>query len=662
MRNFKTDPICNLFFYTILILFLVSNLIFSGSYPVNNADEIRTIMSTAEPGDTLIMTNGTWLDQLIEFEGEGAEQDSIYLIAETPGEVIISGESYFRLSGKYLVVSGLNFKDGVCPSGDVFRFKGNLGNAEHCRLTQTSFIDYNPVDISDNYKWLSVYGSNNRVDHCYFSGKTNEGVTFAVWFDHDIYEIEQQPTHNHRIDHNYFGYRPPYPGNGGETLRIGTSTYSMGVSQTTVEYNYFEQCNGEVEIISNKSCENIYQYNTFYECAGSLVLRHGNRNIVQGNFFFGNNKPNTGGIRIVGEDQLVVNNYLENLQGVGWYAAMSLMNGVPDSPLNRYFQVQRANVLFNTLVDCQQPIYFGQVVFSSMTLPPLDCVIANNLIRSDNTIIRVDNEPINLTWEGNLMDGDLGISSPNGITLTELNFVQNEDSIWRISDSSPAYNNAVGEYSDIILDMDGQSRDIQKDVGADEFSTETKNIFPVTREDVGPDWFQKIDNTFLLKFDVEGSGVLYSNILDGKLEAGTAVWLEAVPNEGWKFVSWGNDISEITNPITFFLEKDIHIITTFQLITDISSNEIVNINKLYSNYPNPFNPSTKIKYSLAQSGLTNISVYDLLGRKVMTLLDEYKSAGNYEINMKSENLPSGSYFYIITNGNYTELKKMLLVK
>ena len=71
--------------------------------------------------------------------------------------------------------------------------------------------------------------------------------------------------------------------NGGETMRLGYSYQSMFVSRTTVEDNLFTQCDGEIEIISSKSCENVYRHNTFRDCEGTLTLRHGNRCVVDGN-------------------------------------------------------------------------------------------------------------------------------------------------------------------------------------------------------------------------------------------------------------------------------------------------------------------------------------------------------------------------------------------
>jgi hypothetical protein len=83
---------------------------------------------------------------------------------------------------------------------------------------------------------------------------------------------------------------------------------------------------------------------------------------------------------------------------------------------------------------------------------------------------------------------------------------------------------------------------------------------------------------------------------------------------------------------------------------------------LEQNYPNPFNPSTKIKYSIPQFGMVTIKVYDLLGKEVATLADEYKPAGRYEVEFNAAALPSGVYFYKLNSGNITESKKLVLLK
>lgn len=83
---------------------------------------------------------------------------------------------------------------------------------------------------------------------------------------------------------------------------------------------------------------------------------------------------------------------------------------------------------------------------------------------------------------------------------------------------------------------------------------------------------------------------------------------------------------------------------------------------LGQNYPNPFNPSTKIKYSVPQNGLVSIVVYDVTGQVVSTLVNEVKEAGNYEVDFNAAGLSSGIYFYIMTSNEFTQIKKMSILK
>lgn len=83
---------------------------------------------------------------------------------------------------------------------------------------------------------------------------------------------------------------------------------------------------------------------------------------------------------------------------------------------------------------------------------------------------------------------------------------------------------------------------------------------------------------------------------------------------------------------------------------------------LEQNYPNPFNPSTKISWQSPVASQQNLEIYDVLGNKITTLVDDYKPAGRYELEFNAVNLPSGVYFYQLKAGNYIETKKMILIK
>ena len=93
-----------------------------------------------------------------------------------------------------------------------------------------------------------------------------------------------------------------------------------------------------------------------------------------------------------------------------------------------------------------------------------------------------------------------------------------------------------------------------------------------------------------------------------------------------------------------------------------NTNQIPDKYSLLQNYPNPFNPSTKISFSLPVSGSVNLSVYDINGRLVEETLNKNLSAGYHNFEWNAVNYPSGIYFYKLTSGNFTEVKKMILIK
>lgn len=100
-------------------------------------------------------------------------------------------------------------------------------------------------------------------------------------------------------------------------------------------------------------------------------------------------------------------------------------------------------------------------------------------------------------------------------------------------------------------------------------------------------------------------------------------------------------------------------------LTDIDDNNFPKVVKefyLSQNFPNPFNSSTIIKYSIPNSGLISMKVYDILGREITTLVNEIKSSGEYQVRFDAEVLNSGIYFYTILSENYTQTKKMILLK
>lgn len=100
-----------------------------------------------------------------------------------------------------------------------------------------------------------------------------------------------------------------------------------------------------------------------------------------------------------------------------------------------------------------------------------------------------------------------------------------------------------------------------------------------------------------------------------------------------------------------------------QLVTAVDDEKEIPVEfNLTQNYPNPFNPTTSIEYSIPQNELVKIKVYDILGSKIATLVNENKTPGNYKVNFNAAELSSGVYFYTINAGNFHEVRKMMLIK
>jgi len=108
-----------------------------------NASQLNAAIAASNPGDTIIMTNGTWTNVAINFNAIATAAQPIVLRAQTPGKVILNGSSSLLFSAPYLMVNGLYFKGGALTTGSIVRF-----NSTNCRLTNTAIVDYNPPSTS----------------------------------------------------------------------------------------------------------------------------------------------------------------------------------------------------------------------------------------------------------------------------------------------------------------------------------------------------------------------------------------------------------------------------------------------------------------------------------------------------------------------------------
>ena len=388
-----------------MLLIACSNSLIVNSIKVTNIDELNKAIDSCKAGDQIILANGIWKDVQIKFRGKGTKDKPITIKAETTGKVTIEGESYLKFGGEYLVVEGLYFKNGFSPSNAVIDFKISSKDkpdeiSNNCKVTNCVIEDFNKPKRDKSDLWVQFWGRHNTLSNCYIAGKTNRGPTVRV----SIAGIESINNY-HQIVNNHFGPRPVKGGPSGETIQLGDSYTSMSPSHTMVANNLFEECNGEVEVISSKTNFNIFKNNVFYKSEGSLVTRHGNYSMIDGNYFIGDGEnENYGGIRIINTGHWVVNNYFYGLKGKSFRSPLAVMNGIPKSPLNRYNQVTDVVVAYNTYVNCSSPWQFGvgTNIAQAKVLPKSEIrsarairtTVANNIIYNEKGLesIVVEND------------------------------------------------------------------------------------------------------------------------------------------------------------------------------------------------------------------------------------------------------------------------------
>ncbi|MDC1104193.1 chondroitinase-B domain-containing protein [Polaribacter sp.] len=467
---------------------------------VSNVIELENAIKAAKAGDDIVLKNGIYKDVEIKFVGEGTKDHPISLRAETPGEVFIEGVSNLKISGNFLNVSGLFFRNGHSPSENVIAFRTSKSNvANNSSVTNCVILDFNNLERDQDNLWVQFYGKHNTLAHCYIAGKTNGGPTVRV----DL-KGNQSIRNYHQIVNNHFGPRPRKGGARGETIQLGSSYTSMSPSNTTIANNLFEECNGEVEIISSKTNFNLIKNNVFYKSEGSVVTRHGNYVTIDGNYFIGDGvNENYGGIRIINTGHWVVNNLFYKLKGKNFRSPLAVMNGIPKSPLNRYNQVTDVVVAYNTYVDSNSPWQFGvgTNIAQAAVLPkseirsarPLRTEVVNNVIYNSvgdpNPIIEHDKAD-GVTFKSNIISNNgVEVANSHGLIFKELTLTaigKNLSVPTSGFDDVKIYNGF--DFESITNDLLGESREKSNKIGAI-LNAKNLNLDLLDKSKYGATWF-----------------------------------------------------------------------------------------------------------------------------------------------------------------------------
>jgi parallel beta-helix repeat protein len=425
---------------------------------VQTIKELRIALKNAEQNDQIILSDGEY-----DFHGElnisltSARNKPIILRARNRGKSKIVGESHFILTAaEYIVIEGLTFESINGPAIALYGCNNIHITRNTFHLKETKRGSWILIDgISGDSVRLSHH---NRVDHNVFEKKSQFGNFITV---EGTMRFSPQVSQYDRIDHNLFAESGPRVQNELEAIRAGAAKYSLSSGFTVVEDNLFERCDGDPEYISIKSSDDTIRRNTFRECLGSLSLRHGNRNTVDGNYILGNGRSGkildsagntqvigTGGLRFYGNGMRIMNNYIEGCTGNHWDATFVIMNGNAEygdgQPLTKHFRIHDATITSNLLVNNQTNIEIGYQGTGSLgkwwRLPPIGLHIQNNIIVGvQDTLIKIYTAPLDSRWENNIVwtSGNAVVSNTpiNGIRMINPK-LEKKGGIWHVPGQS----------------------------------------------------------------------------------------------------------------------------------------------------------------------------------------------------------------------------------
>lgn len=462
VSNFPVDKIPAMIGVLLFIVtFVASEEVAGKTIRVSSLTDLTNAIDRAMPGDTLILEKGKYkADEDVIIKRSGTKAQPIVIAAEVAGMTEITGAAGFRIArpSSYIVIEG-------------FRFTHAAGHAKSEPGTSFCRWTHNIFETPGKGDYLNISGEDHEVDYNTFGNKNSLGKFIAIRGEGS--QIARRLWIHHNYFHNFLNQGGV---NGAEALQFGLSGFSLSSSNSIVEYNLFEKCDGENELISVKASEVILRYNTIRDCPAQFTLRHGNRCQVYGNFFF-----NTPGLRIFGDDHIVHSNYFQDCS-----MAINIGNGeVADgAKLTSHDRPDRVVIAFNTLVGNKRNIVQtgrkNGMGASAIT-------VAWNIVEGGGPAAEIAGPYTDAVWKGNIVfntDGPGDIPG-EGFRLTKPMLKADASGIFHLQSASLAKNIVKEKFPRVSVDMDGQPRTYPLDAGADEISSTQVTARPLMPGDVG---------------------------------------------------------------------------------------------------------------------------------------------------------------------------------
>ncbi len=449
---------------------------FAATYQVGSIADLNAKISIAVAGDTIIVSNGVYSSSSsIAVNKAGTAASPITIRAQTIGGVEITGAKGFSLNSPaaYITIQGFKFTH----AGNIVINSGT----SHCRFTR-NFIQLT-INPTNETSYININGDDVQIDYNELCNKSTLGEML------DIAGSGSQVARRLWVHHNYFHDFSSPGGNGAETIRWGLSGLSLSTGSGLCEFNLFVRCEGENEMISNKSSGNTYRYNTVRDCVGGQISqRHGNDCLYYGNYM-----TNTDGIRVFGDRHKIFSNYLENNS-----TGVNMGNGDGDvyngAALTAHDRPDDNVVEFNTFINNSTHY---EMQGRTGGLGSSNTIVANNIFQGGGSMASISTSgPYTGTWTNNIrwQTSSAGNMPSSGYVTENPLLARDTSGSFHLQAGSPAINAGVNAFNfygvqmpntNFSVDMDGQARDASLDIGADEVSAAPIIAHILTTNDVG---------------------------------------------------------------------------------------------------------------------------------------------------------------------------------
>lgn len=499
------QSLCAVAFAASFMIATNSDSVSAAEHRVEHATQLVSTLTAAVAGDVIIVACDLASFSIKGCHGRTDQPITIKTDATLKrlvrGTLSIQGCTHLRLEG--------------------FTFRGFTSTALKIIASSDLCITRNFFDFTGIGAANGIYTSceggtveNIEISHNEFNHHTAPGTWagsyIKTWFN------GKEVAHKLWIHHNLFaniapkidkpGTANPFDGDSDrEAIIFGEGDSQNIETEHLIEHNYFEDCDGEDEMISFKTSKNTFRYNTVKNCMGSVHIRFGHGSVVHGNFFIGDPvtdfSPETytahanyesSGVVTYGTGHKIYNNHFQNLTGgrtSKHRVPVGIGAGDTDATTGNDHQRSRGVVVcHNTFANCQYGIGLGL----NYKLPPQDCIVANNLL-SGTGVMAFRMSPDAETDKTCQYQNNLAWITGSAVYGTEKPLIKSDPLLQPTSfkghtldlpgPKSPAINGSTGSH--VADDVFGGARSGIPDIGAAEHGTRPVRL-PMVRQEVGP--------------------------------------------------------------------------------------------------------------------------------------------------------------------------------